>query len=80
MAAAPAPAEEHGHLPGPSVRLVARLDVKNNTIVKGLRYEGLRKLGKPGDMARAYYDQGADEVVYIDVVASLYDRPKRRGA
>ena len=63
-------------MPGPSVRLVARLDVKNNTIVKGLRYEGLRKLGKPGDMARAYYDQGADEVVYIDVVASLYDRPK----
>jgi cyclase len=57
-----------------SVRVIARLDIKGPTLVKGIHLEGLRVLGKPEDFARHYYEQGADELVYMDVVASLYQR------
>ena len=56
------------------IRLVARLDVKGKNLIKGIRMEGLRVLGSPNDRAREYYKQGADELLYIDNVASLYDR------
>ena len=55
-------------------RLIPRLDVKGPNVVKGVHLEGLRVVGKPGDFARRYYEQGADELVYIDIVASLYER------
>lgn len=55
-------------------RIIARLDVKNNYLVKGIQLEGLRKLGNPNDFAREYYEQGIDEILYIDIVASLYNR------
>jgi len=42
--------------------------------VKGIHLEGLRVLGKPEDFARLYYEQGADELIYQDTVASLYQR------
>jgi cyclase len=57
-----------------SVRVIARLDIKGPNLVKGIHLEGLRVLGKPEDFAGNYYDQGADELVYMDVVASLYQR------
>lgn len=56
------------------IRLVARLDVKGKNLIKGIRMEGLRVLGSPNDRAREYYRQGADELLYVDNVASLYDR------
>ena len=56
------------------LRLIARLDVKNDTVVKGIHLEGLRVVGKPFDLAKKYADQGADEILYMDAVASLYDR------
>jgi len=56
------------------VRIVARLDVKGKNLIKGIRMEGLRVLGSPNERAREYYNQGADELLYIDNVASLYDR------
>lgn len=56
------------------IRLVARLDVKGKNLIKGVRMEGLRVLGSPNDRAREYYRQGADELLYIDNVASLYNR------
>ncbi len=56
------------------IRLIARLDVKNNFLVKGIQLEGLRKLGHPNDFAREYYEQGVDEILYMDIVASLYNR------
>ena len=56
------------------VRLIARLDIKGPNVVKGVRLEGLRVVGKPGDFARRYYDQGADEILFVDIVASLYGR------
>lgn len=56
------------------VRLIARLDVKGQNLVKGIQYEGLRKLGDPNAFARRYYEQGIDEILYLDTVASLYGR------
>ena len=55
-------------------RIIARLDIKGPNLVKGVQFEGLRVLGIPGDFARHYYESGADELLYVDIVASLYDR------
>ena len=57
-----------------SVRLIARLDVKGENLIKGIHLEGLRVIGKPCDYAFKYYQQGADELIYMDIVASLYGR------
>lgn len=56
------------------VRLIARLDVKNEHVIKGINLEGLRKIGDPNEIARKYYEQGIDEILFMDAVASLYDR------
>jgi cyclase len=55
-------------------RVIARLDIKGDSLVKGLQLEGLRKIGDPLEFAQKYYLSGADEVVIVDVVASLYSR------
>ena len=57
-----------------NIRIIPRLDIKGPNLVKGIHLEGLRVLGKPEDFARYYYEQGADELVFMDVVASLYER------
>jgi cyclase len=57
-----------------NVRIIPRLDIKGPNLVKGIHFEGLRVLGKPEDFARHYYEHGADELVYMDAVASLYGR------
>ncbi len=57
-----------------AVRFIARLDVKGPNLVKGVHLEGLRVLGKPEDFARHYYENGIDELIFMDVVASLYGR------
>lgn len=58
----------------PFVRVIPRLDIKGPNLVKGINLEGLRVLGKPERFARYYYETGADELIYMDVVASLYGR------
>ena len=55
-------------------RLLTKLEVKNNYLIKAINYEGLRKIGNPNDFAKKYYDQGIDEIIFIDIVASLYGR------
>jgi len=55
-------------------RIIARLDIKGPNLVKGIHLEGLRVLGKPEKFAKYYYEEGADELIYMDVVASLYGR------
>jgi len=55
-------------------RIIPRLDIKGPNLVKGMHLEGLRVLGKPEDFAKYYYENGADELIYQDVVASLYGR------
>ena len=59
-----------------NVRLIARLDIKGPNLIKGVHLEGLRVIGDPQEFARRYYEQGADELIYIDIVASLYGRSK----
>lgn len=55
-------------------RLIARLDIKMQHLIKGVHLEGWRKMGNPVERARTYYQQGCDELLYMDVVASLYGR------
>lgn len=57
-----------------TIRIIPRLDIKGPNLVKGVHLEGLRVLGKPERFARYYYENGADELIYMDVVASLYGR------
>ena len=56
------------------LRIIPKLDIKNQNLVKGVHLEGLRVLGDPKKYAKSYYDDGADEIIYHDVVASLYQR------
>ena len=56
------------------IRLIARLDVKGDNLIKGVHLEGLRIVGKPSEYAAEYYSNGIDELIFIDVVASLYGR------
>ncbi len=56
------------------VRIISRLDIKGPNLVKGVNLEGLRVLGKPWEFAKAYYEDGIDELLYVDSVASLYGR------
>jgi len=58
----------------PRVRLIARIDVKNEFAIKGIHLEGLRKVGNPNLMALDYYQDGIDEIVFMDAVAAYYDR------
>lgn len=57
-----------------NIRIIARMDIKGPNLVKGIHLEGLRVLGKPEHFARYYYEHGADELFYMDIVASLYGR------
>lgn len=56
------------------IRIIPRLDIKGPNLVKGVQMEGLRVLGSPYQFAGKYYKDGADELIYMDVVASLYGR------
>jgi cyclase len=57
-----------------NLRLIARLDIKGPNLIKGVHLEGLRVIGSPAEHALRYYRQGADELIYMDCVASLYGR------
>lgn len=57
-----------------NLRLIARLDVKKEWLIKGVQMEGWRKVGDPAEHAARYAEEGADELLFMDVVASLYDR------
>ena len=57
-----------------NIRVIVRLDIKGPNVVKTVRTEGLRVVGTPRELAERYYREGADEIVYMDIVASLYQR------
>jgi imidazole glycerol-phosphate synthase subunit HisF len=57
-----------------NIRLISRLDIKGSNLIKGVHLEGLRVIGNPPEYAYRYYQQGADELIYMDAVASLYGR------
>lgn len=56
------------------IRIIPRLDIKGPNLIKGVHLEGLRVIGSPNKHALRYYQQGADELIYMDCVASLYGR------
>jgi imidazole glycerol-phosphate synthase subunit HisF len=56
------------------MRIISRLDIKNNHVIKGINLEGLRKIGDPKKIIEEYYCSGIDEIIIIDSVASLYGR------
>jgi len=56
------------------IRLIARIDIKDDYVVKGRQFEGVRKIGNPNELAISYYEHGIDEILYVDNVASLYNR------
>lgn len=57
-----------------NIRVIARLDVKGPDVINTIQLEGLRRVGSPNELAKNYYNQGADELLIIDQVASLYQR------
>jgi len=57
-----------------NIRIIPRLDIKGANLIKGINLEGLRVIGSPNEYALDYYSQGADELIFMDCVASLYGR------
>jgi cyclase len=57
-----------------NLRIIPRLDIKGPNLIKGVHLEGLRVMGDPQEFAARYYEAGADELIYMDIVASLYGR------
>ena len=55
-------------------RLIARLDIKSSNLIKSIHLEGLRIVGNPNTYARKYYQDGIDELIFMDCVATLYGR------
>lgn len=56
------------------IRIISRIDIKGENVIKGIHLEGLRIIGNPNDIALDYYKSGIDEIIFMDVVASLYGR------
>ena len=56
------------------MRLIAKLDIKGPNLIKGVCLEGVKVLDDPNEFAKKYYNEGADELIFMDVVASLYNR------
>jgi cyclase len=57
-----------------SKRIIPCLDVDNGRVVKGIKFSGVRDAGSPVELAKKYSDQGADELVFLDITASKQDR------
>ncbi len=56
------------------IRIIPKLETKNGFLIKGIKYEGLRKLGTIDKYILKYYNDNADQINIIDIVASLYSR------
>jgi imidazole glycerol-phosphate synthase subunit HisF len=57
-----------------SKRIIACLDVRDGRVVKGINFEGLRAAGDPAALARRYNEEGIDELVILDVTATIEGR------
>ena len=56
------------------IRIIPKIEIKNENCIKGIQYEGLRIIGKPKDICKKYFNEGADQLIVMDIVASLYSR------
>jgi len=63
----------------PLPRLIPCLDVAGGRVVKGIRFQGLAEVGDPVELGALYSEAGADEIVYLDVKATLDERAARLG-
>src|SRR3954462_1689230 len=68
------PSTPHGSDMTLAIRVIPCLDVAAGRVVKGVNFLGLRDAGDPVELARRYYEQGADEVTFLDVTATVDDR------
>lgn len=57
-----------------NIRIIPTLHIKGSNVVKPVQTEALRVVGDPKELADKYYKGGADEIIYLDIVASLYQR------
>ena len=57
-----------------NIRVIPLLHIKGPNVVKPVHTEALRIVGNPKELAERYYEEGADEIIYLDIVASLYQR------
>ena len=57
-----------------SIRVIPCLDVADGRVVKGVNFQNLRDAGDPVELARRYYEQGADELTFLDVTATVDNR------
>ena len=55
-------------------RIIPKLEIKNNNLIKGMQFEGLRVVGDPIVYAKKFFQETADQIVIVDIVASLYSR------
>lgn len=55
-------------------RIIPCLDIKDGTTVKGINFEGLRNAGDPVELAKKYENEGADELVFLDITATIEER------
>ena len=55
-------------------RIIPRIDIKGVNVIKGIQMEGLRVMGDPSNLSEKYYQDGADELIFLDSVATLYGR------
>ena len=56
------------------IRVIPKLEIKNENLIKGIKFDGLRAIGDPIKFAKKYYEAGADQIIIHDIVASLYGR------
>lgn len=56
------------------MRIITRLDIKHLNLIKSINLEGLRILGNPNEYVKKYFKEGADELIFMNLVVSLYNR------
>jgi cyclase len=57
-----------------TVRIIAKLDIKNQCVIKGINYEGFRVLGNPQILSNHYYQTGIDEIIYLDFISTYFNK------
>ena len=55
------------------MRIISRLDIKNNNLIKSIKFDGVRKIGDPKKFAKKYYEKKIDEIFLINNTGSLYN-------
>lgn len=66
--------DSNGSVSKSNVRIIPRLDIKGPNLIKGIQFDGYRVLGTAEQFAEIYYEEGADDLIYQEVIASLYRR------